>query len=228
MTRVSGLPVPSPQGVDLPKIILASASPRRSEILAWAGVDFEVHPSELDESAATACDAAATPDPALVCQSLALSKARAVAALRKEGLVLGADTLVVVDGLVLGKPRDAADARRMLGLLEGREHEVLTGVALVDAASGAAEVGFERTTVRFLPMTGSEIDWYVSTGEPMDKAGAYAIQGIGSRFVSGINGCFFNVMGLPVSRVLRMAARLSAEVRYRGGGSAGRGRGAGT
>ena len=126
-------------------------------------------------------------------------------------LVLAADTVVVVDGEILGKPRDDEDARRMLRLLSGREHTVLTGVALRDAAAQAAEV--DETRVRFAALSDAEIDWYVATGEPRDKAGAYAIQGLGSLFVEAVEGSYSNVVGLPIPRMYRLFARLGYDLK---------------
>lgn len=175
---------------ELPKLWLASSSPRRSQILEMIGWPFEVGAVEVDESL--------HPDesPREYVERLAAAKASAAAEVHAHRPIIAADTTVVVDEHILAKPEDADDARRMLRLLQGRWHQVLTGVGLVFDAT--VEVDVEATEVRFAPMTEAEIDWYVSTGEPMDKAGAYAIQGKGSRFIEGIKGDYFNVMGLPV------------------------------
>ena len=135
---------------------------------------------------------------------LALLKARTIAARHNKGLVLGADTVVVVDGDILGKPASKAEAKRMLSLISGRAHEVLTGIAIVDAQSDKAVSAVEKTKVFVKPLTKKEIDEYVATGEPMDKAGAYGIQGRFSVYVKGVRGCFFNVVGLPLPRLFEL------------------------
>lgn len=180
-------------------LILASQSPRRRELLERAGFRFLVRPAEVDESWREG------EDPEAHVRRLAREKARAVAASQQE-IVLGADTVVVLDGEILGKPADAADARRMLELLSGREHCVFTGVCLKRGDLELVEA--ERTLVRFARLEDEEIRAYVDSGEPMDKAGAYAIQGLASKFVERIEGCYFNVVGLPVARVYRMIKRL--------------------
>lgn len=177
-------------------LILASASPRRSELLRNAGISFQVDPAHVPEQprfGETPLDYA---------QRLAYEKARAVLERNSHDVVLGADTVVVVDEQLLEKPADAEDARRMLRLLAGRAHQVITGVCLI--AEGFERTEAETTQVVFHPMSDEEIDGYVSSGEPMDKAGAYGIQGLASRWVSRVNGCYFNVVGLPASRVYRM------------------------
>jgi len=183
----------------LEPLVLASASPRRAEILRAVGWPFEASPADVDESREEGEEAVA------YVRRLAREKAEAVARTRLFGLVLGADTVVVLDGEVLGKPRDEAEARRMLRALGGRRHEVLTGVALVRAESGRCVVGHEQTRVRFGELSEGEIDEYVRTGEPADKAGAYAIQGRAALFIEGIEGDFWNVVGLPVRLVYRLA-----------------------
>lgn len=177
---------------ELPKIILASASPRRAEILRTAGWPFDTLAVDIDESRQPNEDAAT------YVQRLAREKAETAAA-RTMGLpVVGADTTVVIDDQILEKPLDANDARRMLEMLSGQWHRVLTGVALVDRKGSETKVALQETEVKFATMSDGEIDWYVATGEPMDKAGAYAIQGMGSRFIEEIRGDFFNVVGLPL------------------------------
>ena len=183
----------------LEPLVLASASPRRAEILRAVGWPFEASPADVDESRGEGEEAVA------YVRRLAREKAEAVARTRLFGLVLGADTVVVLEGEVLGKPRDADDARRMLRALGGRRHEVLTGVALVRAESGRCVVGHEQTRVRFGELSEEEIDEYVGTGEPADKAGAYAIQGRAALFIEGIEGDFWNVVGLPVRLLYRLA-----------------------
>lgn len=174
-------------------LILASRSPRRSELLKAAGISFEVLAADVDE----------TPHPyeapdAYV-ERLAIEKARAVSALRPGDRVLGADTTVTIDGEILGKPVDEADALRMLRLLSGRPHDVHTGIALVSARGIRSAV--DTTRVWFASMTDEDISWYVATGEPVDRAGAYAIQGFASRFIPRIEGSYSNVVGLPVALV---------------------------
>lgn len=180
-------------------LVLASSSPRRAEILRAVGWEFETSPADVDESLR-----AGEPAEEYV-RRLAREKAGAAAATRLFGLVLGADTTVVVEGDILGKPRDEDEARLMLRRLAGRWHEVLTGVALVRAETGRALVGLERTRVRFAEMTGEEIDWHVRTGELLDKAGAYAIQGRAALFIEAIEGDYWNVVGLPVRLVYELA-----------------------
>jgi septum formation protein len=175
------------------RLILASASPRRADLLRAAGIPFEISAATIDEM----FRAGETPDAAVV--RLAISKATAVASHHKDAIVLGADTTVVVNGEALGKPVDDADAARMLHLLSGRAHEVLTGVCL--CANHQTITHVERTSVRVARLSDDEIDWYVATGEPSDKAGAYAIQGLGSRFIEAVEGSYSNVVGLPISSV---------------------------
>ena len=186
-------------------LILASASPRRAELLTAAGIAFEVRPAHVDETLRPGEDAKT------YAKRVAVDKARTIAAQSKGQPVLAADTVVVIDGLVLGKPADAADAKRMLGLLSGRTHEVLTAVALMSGQSGqgAPELDSrtESTAVQFARLSPAEIEWYVATGEPSDKAGAYAIQGLASRFVTRIDGSYSNVVGLPMALVYAMCTR---------------------
>jgi septum formation protein len=186
-------------------LVLASASPRRQELLRNAGIEFAVHPAHISEiplngESAKSC-----------AERLAREKASAIAREHPGELVLGADTVVVVEGEILGKPAGANDATRMLQLLSGKTHEVITGVCLTrqridDKSSKDAllDVRSESTLVTMGPLTESDIEAYIETAEPMDKAGAYAIQGIASRWISRIEGDYFNVVGLPVSLVYRM------------------------
>ncbi len=186
------------------KLTLASQSPRRGEILRASEWPFEQIAANIDETRHQ--DEAAIP----YVTRLAQTKAEKIALTRSDGLVLGADTVVVIDGEILGQPRDEDDARRMLNLLNGRWHEVLTGVALIRAGeSPQVLVEHEATRVRFSKMSEAEIDWYVSTGEPSDKAGAYAIQGRGAVFVEEIAGDYFNIVGLPIRLVYEMARKLN-------------------
>jgi len=191
-------------------LVLASASPRRRELLAQAGFTFTVHPAHIPE------DPLEGEDPIAYVTRLAREKAEVVfRALSAENnakqesdsepealVVLGADTTVTLDDEILGKPEDAADAARMLHRLSGRTHRVITGVAVVSAQG--VEVAAEATAVRFLTLSDQEIDAYVATGEPMDKAGAYAIQGLAARWIPRIEGCYFNVVGLPLALVAAM------------------------
>jgi len=180
-------------------LILASRSPRRRKLLAQLGLDFEVHPSDLDENATN------HRLPEQLVEQLALEKARTVAARFPEALTLGADTIVVLDGDVLNKPADEAEARAMLRRLSGRTHTVYTGVALVHPASQREVVDYEATQVTFAPLTDAEIDAYVATGSPLDKAGAYGIQDdYGAVFIRRIEGDYYNVVGLPLHRLYRM------------------------
>lgn len=181
-------------GPRTPKLVLASASPRRHEILACAGIPFVVRTAVVSE------DHDGSEAPADLARRLACEKAGAVPCADDE-IVLGADTVVVLEGQILGKPKDEADAARMLELLSGREHEVITGICLRHA--GGIIVDHESTRVRFAPLSAAEIAAYVASGEPADKAGAYGIQGRACRFIERIEGCYFNVVGLPIARVYR-------------------------
>ena len=188
-------------------LVLASASPRRQELLRNAGIPFTVQPADINEAPLaneSARDCA---------ERLAREKALAVFQRRPQDYVLGADTIVVVDDAILGKPRDAHDAARMLRLLSGRRHAVITGVCLVEAVAGGrglvaselkAQTGSETTLVTMSDLSDDEIHDYIATGEPMDKAGAYAIQGIASRWIPRIEGDYSNVVGLPVALVYAM------------------------
>lgn len=182
------------------KIILASASPRRRELLAQAGFEFEVITSDVDE----VVDPRLTPE--MLVMSLAKQKAQAVAVNYEDCVVIGSDTVVVLDGRVLGKPRDEADAVSMLESLSGRTHEVYTGVCI--AYGGETHCFFECTRVKFCKLEAEQIKAYVETKEPMDKAGAYGIQGKGCVLVEGIEGDYFNVVGFPVSRFCREYKKL--------------------
>jgi septum formation protein len=183
------------------KVILASKSPRRAEILRAVGWEFETQAANIDETRRDSEDAVS------YVQRLAHEKALTIAKRAPNRVVLGADTVVVIDGQILGQPRDDEDARRMLAMLSGKWHEVLTGVALVHADS-VALVEHQSTRVRFCELSPEEIEWYVSTGEPRDKAGAYAIQGRGGIFIEGIEGDYFNIVGLPVRLVYEMMQRM--------------------
>ncbi|HEV2447271.1 MAG TPA: Maf family protein [Candidatus Sulfopaludibacter sp.] len=184
-----------------PPLVLASQSPRRAEILRHAGIPFTIRVEPVDEAPLPA------ENPELYVQRLAEAKARAVHAAPGE-IVLGADTTVVVGRDMLAKPADAADARRMLSLLSGRCHQVLTGICLRRGEDAIRDRAV--TQVWFARMTGPEIEDYVASGEPIGKAGAYAIQGLASKFIERIEGCYFNVVGLPVALVYRHLAGFRA------------------
>ena len=177
-------------------LILASSSPRRADLLRAAGIPFQVFPVDVDEAVLR------LEPPGEHVRRLAREKADAAFAINPEAVVLGADTIVLVGGEIMGKPRDGKDAIRMLRLLSGREHEVLTGVAIVAKRGIVVEVAKTRVWVN--PLSDHEIDQYVSTGEPLDKAGGYGIQGLGSKFIDRIQGSYSNVVGLPVSLVYRL------------------------
>jgi septum formation protein len=197
-------------------LVLASASPRRQELLRNAGIPFEVQPADIDETPL------AGEPPRAHAERLAREKVLAVVQTRQQQCVLGADTIVVIDDTILGKPSDADDAARMLRLLAGRTHEVITGVCMVGRAMSAGQVpvgrddappttenrqlrtASETTLVTMSDLSDAEIREYVATGEPMDKAGAYAIQGLASRWIPRIEGDYSNVVGLPIALVYRM------------------------
>lgn len=184
------------------KLVLASASPRRAELLSQVGITYEVIKPELEEK----------PDPGKnpcdIALALAEEKARSVAQKLDRGVVLAADTLVVYRGELMGKPVDQDDARRMLRLLSGSRHEVITGLVLLDSASGLMEKDYAITTVWMRSISEVEIDDYVEGGEPLDKAGGYGIQGRAALFVDRIDGCYFNVVGLPLSLLYDMMQKL--------------------
>ena len=184
------------------RLILASASPRREALLRQIGLRFEVAPSRAEERVPEGLP------PRDLVERLAMEKARLVAAGRTRGLVIGADTVVVLDGRILGKPAGPDDAREMLRRLSGREHQVTTGIAVVDAATGESRRDSVTTTVTFAPLSEETIARYVSTGEPLDKAGAYAIQGYGALLIEGISGCYYNVVGLPLRRLAELLCEL--------------------
>lgn len=181
------------------RVVLASKSPRRREILTALGVRFDIVSADADESSDIT-------DPSLLVRELALRKGRATRELlRQRGewnsdtLIIASDTVVAAGDEILGKPADEADAARMLGLLSGTEHRVISGIALLKGEDEIAD--HDSTAVRFAAMSAAEINWYVKSGEPMDKAGAYAVQGLASIFIQGLDGCYFNVVGLPVHKL---------------------------
>lgn len=197
------------RGMDLSthRLILASASPRRRELLRMLGLDFEILVSNAEESKGELPD---SPGEQVI--ELAARKAGEIAGLHPDALVIAADTIVVAEKQILGKPGDEEDARRMLSFLSGRWHEVYTGVALVKAAEKKRLVDYERTRVKFRPLSREEIDRYIRSGEPMDKAGAYGIQGLGAVLVERIEGCYFNVVGLPLTKLTLMLKEFDVEV----------------
>jgi len=183
-------------------LVLASASPRRRFLLELVGFEFEVIPPAINEVDH------ADEDPVTHVIRLAEVKARSVAGVLGEGLVLGADTIVLLGGEILEKPRDEDEAFEMLSRLSGAWHVVYTGLAVVDAATGESAAGYETTRVKIREMSAGEIRAYIGTGEPMDKAGSYGIQGYGAAIVEAVEGCYFNVVGLPLVRLLRLLREL--------------------
>ncbi|MFH1219534.1 MAG: Maf family protein [Candidatus Eisenbacteria bacterium] len=184
------------------RIILASQSPRRRYLLGLVGIRHKVIVPRLRE------EDHAHENPVKHVLRLASLKARSVRPEVARGIILGADTIVVLDKDILEKPRNKADAKRMLRRLAGHWHQVYTGLALIDAATGSEVRGYERSLVKIRRMTGSEIDAYIATEEPMDKAGSYGIQGYGAAIVEKVNGCYFNVVGLPLVRLLYLVREL--------------------
>jgi septum formation protein len=192
------------------RVLLASKSPRRQELLKNIGLEFEVFVSNFDEKSVE-CEGI---PPHQYAEELACRKAEAVASAVSvedgvEYLIIGADTIVVADGGIMGQPEDEADARRMLNMLSGGANQVITGVALISLMDGMKTVrsAFESTLVYFKPLSAYEIDRYIATKEPLDKAGAYGIQGAASLFVEEIEGCYFNVVGLPIMRLSKLFAQ---------------------
>ncbi|TYP57618.1 Maf family protein [Thermosediminibacter litoriperuensis] len=188
------------------KLILASASPRRRELLAQLGLDFKVIPSGIDEAFLP------SGPPELAAVRLADQKAADVALRAGEGIVIGADTIVVVDDIILGKPEDENNAREMLTRLSGRWHSVYTGIAVIDTASGRKISDYEESRVKFKKLSPREIENYLKTGEPMDKAGGYGIQGKGALLVERIEGCYYNIVGLPLFKLGFMLSHFGVEI----------------
>ncbi len=189
------------------RLILASASPRRRELLAQAGYAFEVYPSHVNEDLRRGEDA--------IAYVIRLAREKALSVFTEisskstappQVVVLGADTTVTLDSHILAKPEDAADAARMLRMLSGRTHRVITGIAI--ATAKGVEVAAEVTGVQFRTLSDAEIDAYIATGEPMDKAGAYGIQGLAAKWIPRVEGCYFNVVGLPLALVATMLEQL--------------------
>ena len=193
-------------GYNIVKIILASSSPRRAEILRHAGIAFEIRAPQIDETALPGERARA------MVARLAEAKARATAAqiggAVRECIVVGADTTIELGGEILGKPGDSSHAREMLAKLSGRTHHVLTGLFLLRSPGGAIRACIEESAVTFAPIDEKEIDDYVATTEPLGKAGAYAIQGLAGRYIPRIEGCYFNVVGLPLARLYALLREL--------------------
>jgi len=188
------------------RIVLASGSPRRRDLVKMMGLKFELAVPEIRE------DLVPRAKPSSLVVELALAKALSLIGKFPNAAILGADTVVVLDGKILGKPRDRSDARAMLRTLSGRTHTVYTGLALVDVPTGLRETCCEKSLVTMKKINNEEIDRYLATGEPMDKAGSYGIQGFGAVFIKHIDGCFFNVMGLPVGRLYDMLKDLSKKL----------------
>ena len=198
-----------PQGREKPGWVLASASPRRSEILQQLGLRFNVAPCRDPEPSRSLSES-----PSHYVRRVSRFKAAAVATLYPKSRIIAADTIVVVDDAILGKPSDRADAKNMLHRLSGRRHEVLTGLCLTTADCEERRV-YSSTTcsgVYFRRMSGDDIDWYLNTEEYLDKAGAYGIQGFASLFISRVEGCYFNIVGFPVSEFARLCRRAKIDL----------------
>jgi len=189
------------------QLILASSSPRRRQLLQLLGLKFEVRSANIDESIQGG------ETPSAYVERVAMLKAVRVATQMPQALILGADTAVVVDGRVLGKPQSPADARRMLTLLSGRSHAVLTGIALAGTHQSSRIV---ESQIDFRVLSRGEIDWYIRTGEPMDKAGAYGAQGIGSFLIQSVHGSYSNVVGLPLAETLLLLNRAGVSFPWSG------------
>jgi len=189
------------------KLVLASASPQRKELLAKLGLKFEVEPSNYEEEAPPS-----TISPHDLAKQNSLAKARAVAAKYQGAIVIAADTIGVFQGKILGKPHTEAEAKKMLKILSGRSHLVITGFTIIDDESGKTISKSVATKVYFRKLTPKEIDAYIKTGEPLDKAGAYAIQGLGSIIVEKIEGDYFNVIGLPLSALAESLKEFGVKV----------------
>jgi septum formation protein len=191
-------------------LILASSSPRRQELIHTLQLPVQVHVSHADETVSSLLS------PAEIVETLSLRKAQAVkdklSGQNENGIIIGSDTIVVLDEHVLGKPVDAADAQRMLGQLQGRQHRVFSGIACIDMVSGEEKIAYRVTNVHMKSLTSEQIERYIATGEPMDKAGSYAIQGIGATLIDSIEGCYFNVVGLPLSLLSDMLSDLGVNV----------------
>ncbi|MTI81535.1 MAG: septum formation protein Maf [Firmicutes bacterium] len=187
-------------------LVLASTSPRRRELLQGLGIDFKIQVKDVPENFPPGMKASR------VVELLSERKARAVAVELNEGLVIGSDTIVTYNDEILGKPEDSGHAKEMLKKLQGTYHYVYSGVAVINAFSGKVAVSHQCTRVKIKPLTDNEIDKYIASGEPKGKAGAYAIQGIASLFIEGIEGCYFNVVGLPIKRLADLLKEFDYDV----------------
>jgi septum formation protein len=187
--------------------ILASASPRRKEILGRLGLRFRIDPSGMEEP-----DRSPHETPSRYAVRLACLKGRESAQKHKSGFILSADTIVVLGSHILTKPDSSSDARRMIQQLSGRWHEVITGICVIDAATGREHSAFSRTRVHFRKLSAAEIKWYIKTGEYRDKAGAYGVQGYASLFIDRIEGCYFNIVGFPVSTFERLCEKFGTNL----------------
>ncbi|KXG77440.1 Septum formation protein Maf [Fervidicola ferrireducens] len=185
---------------------MASASPRRQKLLKQIGLDFEIIPSSIDETVPPGV----APDVAAV--KLAENKAIDVARRLKDGIVIAADTVVALDDSILGKPKDEEEARKMLERLSGRWHRVFTGIAVIDSSSSKKVTDYEESRVKFKNLSSVEIENYIRTGEPMDKAGAYGIQGKGALLVEKIEGCYYNIVGLPLFRLSLVLSHFGVKI----------------
>lgn len=197
-----------PRSEPLPRLVLASGSPRRRELLSLLGLDFEIRPADIDETPA--------PGEGAEAYVLRLAREKANVEAGQGELVLAADTVVVLDGHLLGKPDGPREAAAMLARLSGREHWVATGVALSEVSSGRRVETVELSRVTMTAMSRMEIEWYVATGEPLDRAGSYAIQGKGALFVEQVSGNYSNVVGLPLPATSRLFAALGYDLRWFG------------
>jgi septum formation protein len=180
------------------KIILASKSPRRAQLLNQVGLSFKIVPSHIDESKYLSSS------PIQTARKIAVAKTKSVAQKYRSGIIIGADTIVVINRKIIGKPKDKQDARNLLSTLSGKTHRVITGIAVLDAQTNRVKQGHSITAVTFRKLTQKEIDEYIDTGDPFDKAGSYGIQGKGALFVERISGDYFNVVGLPLVLLFRL------------------------
>jgi septum formation protein len=188
------------------KIILASGSPRRKELLEKIGLKFDVEPADYAE------DIPAGLTYREIAQKLSLEKAKAVAANHTDAIIIGADTFGIFEGKILGKPHHAAQAKKMLTMLGGKSHTVMTGYTIIDSATGKTATGISETAVHFRRLSEEEIDAYIKTGEPLDKAGAYAIQGLGALLVDRIEGDYYNVIGLPLCPLMEDLKKFGVKI----------------
>jgi septum formation protein len=191
------------------RVILASKSPRRKEILEMVGIKFDVISSDLEESYFN------NEGPRHLVKRLSRDKVFKVAkslSEKRETLIIGADTIVLFNGEILGQPKEYKDAKRMLSLLQGKKHRVFTGISVLKEGSEIVS-DFSKSVVEFYPMSEEEIDWYISTKEPFDKAGSYGVQGIGAFFIKKINGSYHNVMGFPIDLFYKLIKRLNVDIR---------------